>query len=105
MKTSVTCPAEVTPELDRRLRQLVAHAFRAIGGWGYGRVDIRLDENDEPYVLEVNCNPCITPGESGFISAAGVSGLTFDDVVHRIVADAVEQAEECPPPEKRSVIQ
>ncbi len=104
-----TCAVHRFPPEDgaliHQLRSIAAACWEQFGLAGYARVDFRVDETGRPWVLEVNCNPCITPGESGFISAAGVSGLTFDDVVHRIVADAVEQAEECPPPEKRSVIQ
>jgi len=54
--TSVVCPAPVTPRLRKRITRVAIGAFRAIGGWGYGRVDIRLDEKGRPYVLEVNCN-------------------------------------------------
>jgi D-alanine-D-alanine ligase len=54
-------------------------------------VDFRVDAAGQPWVLEINCNPCITPGESGFMSAAGVSGLTFDDVVRRIATEALEE--------------
>ena len=43
--------------LRGRLADLAVRAFAAVGGQGYGRVDIRLDEQaDELYVLEVNAN-------------------------------------------------
>ena len=61
-KTSVICPADVEPELAEQISQVAAAAFRAVGGRGYGRVDMRLDENDLPCVLEVNCNPCLDEG-------------------------------------------
>ncbi len=43
-KTSVICPAEVEPELAREIIATALRAFRAVGGWGYGRVDVRLDD-------------------------------------------------------------
>ena len=43
--------------LRGRLADLAVRAFNAVGGQGYGRVDIRLDEAaDELFVLEVNAN-------------------------------------------------
>ena len=69
-RISVTCPAEVEPGLAARISSTAVKAFRAIGGWGYGRVDIRLDEDLVPRVLEVNCNPCLDDGMGLARSAA-----------------------------------
>jgi D-alanine-D-alanine ligase len=63
---------------------------------GYARVDFRVDESGTPWVLEVNCNPCITPGASGFLSAARVGGLSFDDVVRMIADEALADPDEEP---------
>ncbi len=67
---------------------------------GYARVDFRVDESGMPWVLEVNCNPCITPGASGFLSAARIGGLSFDDVVRLIVDDALTEPEDEPAMER-----
>src|SRR5262249_14239573 len=53
-KTSVICPAHVDPVLESEISRVALQAFRAVDGWGYGRVDIRLDETDRPCVLDVN---------------------------------------------------
>src|SRR5262249_49539827 len=42
--TTVTCPADVEPQLGERISQVALQAFRAIGGRGYGRVDLPLHE-------------------------------------------------------------
>jgi D-alanine-D-alanine ligase len=55
---------------------------------GYVRVDFRVDHNSRPYVLEINGNPCIAP-ESGYVAATKRAGLTFPEVVKRILEDAV----------------
>jgi D-alanine-D-alanine ligase len=89
--------------LISRMRAIACDCWAQFGLDGYARVDFRVDEAGVPWVLEINCNPCITPGESGFLSAAGVSGLTFDDVVYRIASDALERAEESPLWNKRSI--
>jgi D-alanine-D-alanine ligase len=88
-KTDVICPAKVEPELERQISQVTLQAFRAVGGWGYGRVDIRLDENDHPRVLEVNCNPCLDEG-MGLARAAAVAGISYPQLLQSIIRAALE---------------
>ena len=88
-KIRVTCPARVDPELAARIGDTAIRAFRAIGGWGYGRVDIRLDENNVPHVLEVNCNPLLEDGV-GLARSAKADGLRFPQLLHLILKAAFE---------------
>ena len=88
-KTSVICPAQVEPELERQINQVTLQAFRAVGGWGYGRIDIRLDEAGEPCVLEVNCNPCVDD-EMGLPRAAVAAGITYPQLLQLIIRAALE---------------
>jgi D-alanine-D-alanine ligase len=87
--TSVICPAEVEPELARRISSVALQAFRAVGGRGYGRVDMRLDELGQPYVLEVNCNPCLDEG-MGLARAAEKAGIRYPQLLQMIVRVALE---------------
>ena len=54
-------PAEVTPELHHTVSTLAKKAFELVGCRDYARVDFRLDDEGEPFILEVNPNPCISP--------------------------------------------
>lgn len=54
---------------------------------GYARIDFRLDECDNIYILEINGNPCIAP-DSGFIAAAQHAGYTPENMIERIINDA-----------------
>jgi D-alanine-D-alanine ligase len=87
--TSVTCPAEVEPAHGQLICQAALQAFRAVGGRGYGRVDIRCDEDGNPYVLEVNCNPCLDD-EMGLARSAAAAGWSYADLLQFIVRAALE---------------
>ena len=88
-RISVTCPAEVESGLEARISSSAVKAFRAIGGWGYGRVDIRLDEDSVPRVLEVNCNPCLDDG-MGLARSAGAAGIPYPELLNLIIRAAFE---------------
>lgn len=88
--TSVICPAPVAPEMTERINDLALRAFRAVNGWGYGRVDIRLDELNTPYVLDVNCNPCLDEG-MGIGRSAEKAGIDFPHLLQFIVRAALEE--------------
>lgn len=72
--------------LLKRVRDLASKAWRVCGLRGYARVDLRLDGNSEPNILEVNANPCLAP-DAGFMAAAGKAGLTAGEVVQRILGE------------------
>jgi D-alanine-D-alanine ligase len=88
-KTSVICPAIVEPELAREIIATALQAFRAVGGWGYGRVDIRLDGEGRPCVLEVNCNACLDEGY-GLARQAERAGISYPRLLQMIVTAATE---------------
>ena len=54
---------------------------------GYARVDFRVDSEGNPFVLEVNTNPCISK-DAGFIAACQRGGLEYKEVIRRILDDA-----------------
>ncbi|HEY0514464.1 MAG TPA: GNAT family N-acetyltransferase [Thermoanaerobaculia bacterium] len=69
--------------------ELAVATWRVFGLRGYARVDLRLDAEGEPRILEVNANPCLA-ANGGFMAAAARAGLSARDVVRRILSDAVE---------------
>lgn len=57
---------------------------------GYARVDFRVDARGRPWILEVNANPCLSP-DAGFMAAAARAQTTFEDVVRRLLDDAMRR--------------
>lgn len=78
------CPAPVEESLAERLRNISLQTFRACHCRDYARVDIRIDENNNPHVLEINSGASLGPGGS-FVLAAKTAGYTYEDLVGRIV--------------------
>ena len=88
-RTKVICPARVDAPLAAAISKTAAKAFRSVGGWGYGRVDIRLDENGQPVILEVNCNPCLDSG-MGLARSAEAAGIDYPHLLQTIVKAAFD---------------
>jgi D-alanine-D-alanine ligase len=53
---------------------------------GWARVDFRVDEAGQPWVLEINANPCLSP-DAGFAAALERAGIPFDEAIGRILAE------------------
>ena len=77
--------------LIARAAELARAACRACGVTGYARVDLRLDADGRPCILEVNASPCIA-ADAGFMAAATEAGLRPAQVVERILAALVHPA-------------
>ncbi len=78
-------PATDAPLIDR-LKGLALQCWRSFSLRGYARVDFRVDSEGRPWILEVNANPCLSP-DAGFSAATHEAGLSFPDVLQRIIRD------------------
>ena len=80
-------PATDQPLLEK-LQALARRCWVECGFHGYARIDFRVDHNGQPWILEINLNPRLSP-EGSFASALAETGVSFDEAVRRIVADAM----------------
>lgn len=86
------CPPDnLSPELVARVQAVALAAFRAVECRDYARVDMRLDEHGDPYILEVNPNPDLADS-CAFAQCVRASGRTYGQAMNEIVHYALERA-------------
>ncbi len=68
------------------MKELALHCWNVFHLTGYARVDFRVDPSGKPWVLEINANPCLSP-DGGFAAAARHSGLSYREVIRRLVEE------------------
>lgn len=89
-KVEMVCPAELPPETAAYLQKLAVRAFDVLNIYDFGRVDFRLDEYNQPHILEMNSMASINPGSS-FVKAAMKAGFSYNQLINRIIDVAIER--------------
>jgi D-alanine-D-alanine ligase len=86
-------PADLPPELLQTIGQVARKAWEHMAdGEGYGRVDMRLSEEGQPYVLEVNPTPDLS-SNAGLARMGRAFGWSYDDLVMQIVDEALTRSQ------------
>ncbi|MDH4225963.1 MAG: D-alanine--D-alanine ligase [Deltaproteobacteria bacterium] len=83
-------PREDSPELFARMEEVSLGAWGLFGLKGYARVDFRVDESGQPWVLEINANPCLSP-DAGFAAALAQGGVAYQTAIGWIVRSALNR--------------
>jgi D-alanine-D-alanine ligase len=87
--TDFAIPAEVPEEAAARIEETALAVYRTLGCSGFARVDIIL-EGETPWVLDVKTIPGFTE-TSTFPLAAESSGLSFEDLVEKILEETLRR--------------
>jgi len=82
--TLYRCPCGLDEATEAGLAELCLEAFRVLGTSGWGRVDLMLDNDEQPWLLEVNTTPGMTD-HSLMPMAAKAAGIEFEELVWRIL--------------------
>jgi D-alanine-D-alanine ligase len=91
---AVICPAKVDSALGKKVVDVAKRAFLAIGCRDWARVDVRLDDKGEPYVIEINCPVGLLPDpkeNSRMPTAALAAGIGFSQLLGKIISTALER--------------
>lgn len=83
-QTRYITPAELDPVLEAEINRLALKAFRAVGAFGWGRLDLMVDAQQRPWFLEINTVPGMTD-HSLVPMAAAAAGISFPELCVRIL--------------------
>jgi D-alanine-D-alanine ligase len=90
-RTPPVYPRKLSRHITKKAQRIAAAAYRALGLRDYGRVDLRVTDDGDVYVIEVNPNPWLS-SDCEFFMAWKKTGRTYDDLVARLVELALERA-------------
>jgi D-alanine-D-alanine ligase len=89
-KVKKVCPAPLPKETAAYIQEIAVQAFNVLNVYDFGRVDIRLDKFNRPFVLEMNSMASINPASS-FVYAAQKAGISYGKLINSIVDTAHER--------------
>ncbi len=87
--TEFILPAELDEERTRQVQVAALSAHRALGCFGYSRVDLRVPPEGDPVVLELNTSPGMT-GTSDLPQVAGAEGIDFERLCEWMLRSALK---------------
>ncbi len=88
--TEYFCPADFCAETTKRIQDAALGAFKAVGGRDYARVDVMVQADGSPVVLEVNTLPGMT--ETSLLpKAAAAIGMSYAELCERMIGLALQR--------------
>jgi len=91
---TVICPAKIDKKIENRIKKVALLTFKVLGCADLCRMDIRLDKNDIPNVLDVNPLPGLIPDpkeNSRFPKACYTDGMKYDEIILSILEAAMKR--------------
>jgi D-alanine-D-alanine ligase len=90
--TQEIVPAPLEKTMEMKVKEIAISAYKALGCRNFARVDMRLSEDNEPFVLEVNTIPGLTPLSLLPLSAKA-AGISFPQLIDIIIQNALRKKE------------
>jgi D-alanine-D-alanine ligase len=87
-ETEFVLPARLDPKVADKIKELALKAHKLMGCSGFSRVDLIVKQGKLPYFLEINTLPGLTD-ISDFPAEAEHAGISYDEMIFRILADAL----------------
>lgn len=76
-------------KLYSELSELAKSCWELFSLSGFARVDFRVDEQNRPWILEINANPCLSP-DAGFAAALEQAGISYQQAIEQICQAALK---------------
>lgn len=89
-QTNMECPAKIPKYLELKLQKIALEVHRVLGVRDYSRVDLRLDAENNPYVLEMNPNPGIS-ADCFLPYSASILNISYNQLINIIFCCALER--------------
>jgi D-alanine-D-alanine ligase len=83
-------PAQISAQTAEIVEKSSLQACSLTGCSGYIRVDFRMDKDEQPYILEINPNPDISP-DAGFAAALAFRGIKYEKFVEILLESAINK--------------
>ncbi len=85
---SVCPPEDLPPDVEAHIREIALRAYQVLGCRDYARIDMRVDDEGQPFILEVNPNPDLADG-SAYVMCSNASGRTYRQLLREIIEMAL----------------
>jgi D-alanine-D-alanine ligase len=82
---SFICPSHISDKMANTLREIAIRAHQAIGAEDVSRVDLRMDAQGKPLLMEINTLPGLTAGFSDLCIIAKADGISYKDLILEIL--------------------
>jgi D-alanine-D-alanine ligase len=89
-----SCPAKISTELETEIKDTVLKTYNILRCRDWSRIDVRLDRNNRPNIIEVNPLPGILPkpeDNSCYPKAARTAGLNYNDMINKVLYYAAKR--------------
>jgi D-alanine-D-alanine ligase len=94
IENMIRCPAEMPRELESEIKRVCTQAYKFLGCKDFCRMDVRLDSNGVPNILEVNALPGLIPDpkdNSRFPKSCYAAGMTYSQIIGRILQEGIKR--------------
>jgi D-alanine-D-alanine ligase len=88
------CPAKIEKNLENEIAQICRKTYGVLRCKDWSRIDVRLDKNGRPNIIEINPLPGILPNpedNSCFPKAARMAGLGYKEMLNSVLDSAVKR--------------
>lgn len=89
-----TCPAQIDKQLEQKIKDVALRTYKTLRCKDWSRVDIRLDADGEPNIIEINPIPGVLPDPSDnscFPKAARAAGMTYVEMINKVLIAAAKR--------------
>ena len=89
-----SCPAKLTSEIETKIKQVALNAYKTLRCRDWSRIDIRMNADNVPNIIEINPLPGILPDpkeNSCFPKAARTAGISYDEMLNKVLLAAARR--------------